>query len=344
MAPTPDPRARAVPLSPAAASRGRRRLLRGLGGGAVALLLQPRRAFAQGGDRTIRLILPISAGSGADGVARAMTGALGKSLGHAVVVENLPGAGGIPGTQQIVKAPRDGFTLGLVSNNHVVNPSIYKSMPYDAVADITPVTVIGSTPFVLVAHPSVPAKNIPELLALARVRPGALNYASSGNGTIIQLAAEMLRDEAKIDIRHIPYRGTGPMVTDLLGGQVQLGVLAINVAMPHLKSGALRALGLTSAKRSPLLPELPAIAEQGLPRYAIEGWIAVIGPAGLGRADTDRIYRAFKETVETPEVRDVLLAQGYTLQSLPPDATAAWFRSERDRMAALVRQAGVKID
>jgi tripartite-type tricarboxylate transporter receptor subunit TctC len=261
-----------------------------------------------------------------------------------VVVENLPGAGGIPGTQQIVKAPRDGFTLGLVSNNHVVNPSIYKSMPYDAVADITPVTVIGSTPFVLAAHPSVPAKNIPELLALARARPGALNYASSGNGTIIQLAAEMLRDEAKIDIRHIPYRGTGPMVTDLLGGQVQLGVLAINVAMPHLKSGALRALGLTSAKRSPLLPELPAIAEQGLPRYAIEGWIAVIGPAGLGRADTDRIYRAFKETVETPEVRDVLLAQGYTLQSLPPDATAAWFRSERDRMAALVRQAGVKID
>ena len=243
-----------------------------------------------------------------------------------------------------MRAPKDGQTIGIVSNNHVVNPSVYKSVPFHAIDDITPITVIGATPFVLVAHPSVPAKNVQELVALARSRPGQLNYGSSGNGTILHLGAEMFVHEAQVQIKHIPYRGMGPLMADVLGGQVQLAVVAVAPAAAHIRSGALRALGVTTAQRTPALPEVPTIAEQGLPNYALEGWIAAIGPAGLPRAEVNRLYEGFKAAVAMSEARDALVAQGYTVQMQTPEATAAFFRTELARMAAVVRQAKVQMD
>ena len=330
-----------------AAANTRRTLLRGmtriaLAVGAAGML--PGALWAQGSDKPVRVILPVSAGSGTDGVARTMSQGLSKALGHPAVIENLPGAGGIPGTTQIVKGAKDGSVIGFVSNNHVVNPSVYKNVPFDAVEDITPIAVIGATPFVLVAHPGLAATNVRELIALAKAQPGALNYGSSGNGTILHLAAEMFCSEAQVDIKHIPYRGAGPLTTDVLGGQVQLAVIAIAVAAPLVKAGSLRAIGVTSAARSPLLPDVPTVAEQGLPNYVIDGWVAVIGPSGMQKAEVQRINAAVRSTVDLPEVRDALLVQGYRLKVTSPEESAAYFRTETARMAKLVKQANVKLD
>ncbi|WP_440108197.1 tripartite tricarboxylate transporter substrate binding protein [Acidovorax sp. BL-A-41-H1] len=311
----------------------------------AAGLAAPGAAWAQAAsDRPLRLVLPVSAGSGVDGLARAFGPGLGKALGRGVVIENFPGAGGITGTSVIVKAPKDGSVLGMVSNNHVVNPSVYKNIPYDAVQDITPITVIGATPFVLVAHPSVAAKNVRELIALAKAQPGTLNYGSSGNGTILHLAAEMFVHEAQVDIKHIPYRGMGPLTADVLGGQIQMAFIAVAVAAPHVKAGTLKAIGLSSTTRSPLLPDLATIAEQGLPQYALDGWVAMVGPAGLPKAEAERVHQAVVSALAVPEIRDALLAQGYQLQATAPEPTAAFFRTEVARMARLVKQSGLKID
>ena len=173
--------------------------------------------------------------------------------------------------------------IGVVSNNHVVNPSVYKNIPFDSLADITPITIIGATPFVLVAHPSVPAKNVQELIAYAKSKPGVLNYGSSGNGTILHLGAAMFVDQAKLAIQHIPYKGMGQLMNDVLGGQVQLAVVAVAPAAAHIKSGALRAMGVTTSTRVVSLPGVPTIAEQGLPAYELDGWIAPVAPLACPR-------------------------------------------------------------
>jgi tripartite-type tricarboxylate transporter receptor subunit TctC len=232
---------------------------------ALCALAAPGFAAAQG--KPMRMILPVGAGSGVDTIARAANAALAKALGQPVVIENLPGAGGIGGTAAIVKAAPDGATIGLISNNHVINPSVYKSLPFDSVADITPIAVLGTTPFVLVVNPKVPAKNVKELIAFLKSKPGAYNYASSGNGTIIHLAGEMFVDEAGVEAKHIPYKGMGQAITDLIGGQVEMGVAALPAIQGHLKSGALRPIGVGGKARTPAAPEIPTIAEQGLPNY-----------------------------------------------------------------------------
>ena len=334
---------------PAATLRGfasRRRLLLGAAASlGAAALARPRAAWAQPPDgKPLRVILPLSAGSGADGAMRAISGSVAKALGQPVVIENLPGAGGITGTAQIVRAPKDGSVIGVVSNNHVVNPSVYRSIPFDSLADITPITVLGATPFVLVAHPGVPAKTVQELVAYAKAQPGVLNYGSSGNGTILHLGAAMFVDQAQVAIQHIPYKGMGPLMNDVLGGQVQLAVVAVAPAAAHIKSGALRAIGVTTATRVPSLPGVPTLAEQGLPGFELEGWIAAIGPAGLPRAEVDRLYAGFKSALAMPEAHDALIAQGYEIKLTPPDASAAFFRSEAARMAQVVKAARVRMD
>lgn len=319
-------------------------LVTGAAAGGAAALGLPHAVHAQGNGKPLRVILPLSAGSGADGAMRAISNSLAKALGQPVVIENLPGAGGITGTAQIVRAPKDGSVIGVVSNNHVVNPSVYKNIPFDSLADITPITILGATPFVLVAHPSLPAKTVQELIALAKAKPGVLNYGSSGNGTILHLAAAMLMDQAKLDIKHIPYRGMGPLMTDILGGQVQLGVVAVAPAAAYIQAGSLRALGVTTASRVPLLPGVPTIAEQGLPGFELDGWIAPVAPTGLPKAEIDRLYNAFKAAMDMPEARDALIAQGYEIKLTQPEAAAAFFRSEAARMAQVVKNAHVKID
>ncbi|CAG2153740.1 Bug family tripartite tricarboxylate transporter substrate binding protein [Cupriavidus numazuensis] len=294
--------------------------------------------------KPVRLILPISAGSGVDTIARAAGPALGKALGQPVVIENLPGAGGITGAAAVVKAAPDGTTLGLVSNNHVINPSVFKSMPFDAIKDVTPISVIGATPLVLVVSPKVLAKNVKELVALMKAKPDAYNLASSGNGTIIHLAGEMFLSEAGVKAHHVPYKGTGPMITDLLGGQVDLGVVALNAALPYLKSGQLRAIGLCGDARSPAAPDIPTIAEQGLPRYNVEGWFALIGPAGMKPADVKRVHDAFAIAFTSPEVIDAMKRQATTVKPGTPEEAAKYFRAEADRYAGLVKKANVSLE
>ncbi len=304
-----------------------------------------RPARAQGHpDRPLRVILPLSAGSGADGAIRAISASLAKALGQPVVIENLPGAGGITGTAQIVRAPKDGSVIGVVSNNHVVNPSVYRNIPFDSLADITPITILGATPFVLVANPALPAANVRELIAYAKARPGVLNYGSSGNGTILHLGAAMFVDRAGLDIKHIPYKGMGPLMNDVLGGQVQLAVVAAAPAAPHIQSGALRALGVTTAARVPTLPGVPTIAEQGLPGFELDGWIAPVGPAGLPKAEIARLYGGFQAAMDMPAARDALVAQGYEIKLTPPGQAAAFFRSEAARMAQVVKNAHLTVD
>jgi tripartite-type tricarboxylate transporter receptor subunit TctC len=224
---------------------------------ALGLSLAAGAAFAQ--PTPVRVVLPVGAGSGVDTIVRAAQGALAKALGAPLVIENLPGAGGITGTQAIVKAAPDGHTIGVVSNNHAVNPSVFKKMPYDGIADLTPISMVGGSHFVLVVNPAkVPATDAKELQAFLKARPGAYNYGSSGNGTIIHLAGEMFLDAAGVAARHIPYKGMGPMLADIIGGQVEMGVAALQAVQGHLKSGALRAVGVMGKERAPSLPERPS--------------------------------------------------------------------------------------
>ncbi len=300
-------------------------------------------AFAQS-DKLTRVILPVGAGSGVDAIVRTMNNELSRALGQSVVIENIPGAGGILGTTQLVRAPKDGQTLAVVSNNHVVNPSLYPNIPFDAIEDITPLSVLGGTPFLLLAHPSVKATNVRELIALARAEPGRLNYGSSGNGTILHLAGEMLAHEAGTRLQHVPYRSGGQLLTDLLGGQIQLAFFAAHVATPHVKSGALRGLGMSGKRRVPALPDIPPIAEQGLPNYAIEGWFAAIGPAKLPPADVTRLHTAFVTAITQPAVYEALVNQGNWVNPNTPEEAARMFRSELARYSGLIKTAGVKLD
>jgi tripartite-type tricarboxylate transporter receptor subunit TctC len=294
----------------------------------------------------LRAVLPVGPGSGVDTIIRAMSPSLSKALGgQAVVIENLPGAGGLTGTLALVKAAPDGRTIGVVSNNHVINPSVFKSMPFDSLKDITPISVLGSTPFVLVVNPKkLPVNTLQELVAALKARPGAYNYASSGNGTVLHVADEMFVDLAGVSGTHIPYKGVAPMVTDLIGGQVDWGVVSVPSVQGHLKSGALRAVAVTSAKRTPALPDVPTAVEQGMPGMIVDGWFAVVGPARLPAADVKRIHDAFVQALASPDVQDAMAKQGNVINPTTPDVATSFFRTEQERYAQIVRKANVHVD
>ena len=309
----------------------------------IAMLAIP--AHAEAPQKPMRVILPVSAGSGVDAIVRAAGNALSRALGQSVVIENIPGAGGITGTAALVRAPADGTAIGVVSNNHVTYPSVYKDLPFDPIADITPIAIIGSTPFVLVVNPAkISAKNLKELVAALKSKPGEYNYGSSGNGTIIHLAGAMFADEAGVDIKHIPYKGTGPMVTDLLGGQIELGVVALPPVQGHLRSGALRAIGVGGLTRTPAAPDIPTLAEQGLLQYEIAGWFAVVGPPKLPPSEVKRIHDAFVAAFSAPEVMEAMAKQGNDIHVGAPEDAARFFRSEMDKYAKLIKKIGMKLD
>lgn len=264
--------------------------------------------------------------------------------GHNVVIENLPGAGGMTGTDQLVKAPKDGMTLAMISSNHVINPGIYKKPLFDAIKDITPITVLGTVPLVLVVNPSVPAKNATELIALMKARKGELNVGSAGNDSVLHLAAELFGSEAGVDITHIPYKGTGPLVTDLLGGQGQMGFLSVTAAAPLVHSGKLRAIGISTKQRSAVLPDLPTLAESGLPNYSFDAWLALVGPADLPKATVDKLYQDLKTVVASSEVQQALAAQGIATIMSPPDQAVGFFKAELDKHLVLVKRSGATVD
>jgi tripartite-type tricarboxylate transporter receptor subunit TctC len=293
----------------------------------------------------LRFIVPASAGSGIDTIIRAVTAPMSKTFGgQAIVVENVAGAGGLPGTQQIVRAAPDGNTLGFVSNNHVVNPSVFKKMPFDSLKDITPICVIGATPFALVVNSKVAAKSLKEFQAMLKAKPNHYNYASSGNGTIIHLAAAQLLDELSVDARHIPYKGMGPMVTDIIAGVVDFGIVSVPVAQAHIKSGALRPLGVATRQRVASLPDVPTFAEQGFPNVDVNGWFSVIGPAKMKPADVKRIHGLITATFATPEAKEAMAQQQNVIRPMSVEDSRTYFETEINRYARLVKKAGVQVD
>ena len=314
----------------------RRQTLAGL----AATLAAPLGAWAQS-DKVVKFILPVSPGSGVDGIARAAQNALSKALGQTIVIENQPGAGGVVGTAAMIKSVPDGLTLSMVSNNHVIYPSVLKSVPFDPIADITPIAVIGATPLVLVVNPKVPATNMKELVALFKANPGKYNYASSGNGTILHLAPELFKDVTGTFSTHIPYRGFGPMLQDIVSGQVDWGVGALPAVMGQIKAGNVRAICVSAPARIAAAPDIPTSAEQGYPGYLVEGWIAVVGPKGLPADQVKRIHNAVATAFATAEVKDAMAKQGNTINISTPEFALAHFKSELVKYAALVKKAGV---
>ena len=306
--------------------------------------LPSSRALAQITSQPLRVILPLQAGSAVDASIRIVSDALAKALGQSVVIDNQPGAGGVTGTAQIVRATPDGNTIGVISTNHAVNPAIYPNMPFDSLADITPITMIGTTPLVLLAHPSLKVRTVQELIAAAKAKPGAINYGSSGNGTILHLAVELLAQSTGIQLQHVPYRGAGQFLQDLVAGQIQVGVFGINGVASQIKSGSLVALGVTTAKRTPLLPDVPTIAEQGVPGYEIEGWFAAIGPKGMPAAAVNRLNTAFRTALDDPTVRDAMIKQGNAVTPSSPGEAQELLRREIERYAKLAKQAGIKLE
>ena len=298
----------------------------------------------QVGDKTVKFILPNATGSGVDAITRAVQPALAKALGFAVVVDNQPGAGGIVGLQALTRSVPDGMTLSVVSNNVVIFPSVYKTLPFDLPGDFTPIAVLGATPIVIVVNPAkVAATNHKEFVALLKSKPGQLNYGSGGNGTILHLAGEMYIDEVAASARHIPYKGVGPMVTDLIGGQIDFATVALPSVQQHIKSGALRAIGVGGAQRTPAAPEIPTIAEQGTPGYVVEAWFGVLGPKGMSAADVKRVHDALVAAFADPAVKDTMAKQGNTIAISTTEFAQAYFRSEKDKYAKLVKKAGIEL-
>jgi tripartite-type tricarboxylate transporter receptor subunit TctC len=321
-------------------SEQRRRLLAGTAAGLAApWLAMPAQAQS---DKPIRFILPNATGSGVDAITRAASTALGKALGSSIVVDNQPGAGGIVGLQALARSAPDGQTLGVVSNNVVIFPSVMKTIPFDMPGDFTPIAVVGYTPIVLVVNAKVPAKNAQEFTALLKARNGDMTYASGGNGTILHLASAQFLDESKTQARHIPYKGVGPMLTDLIGGQVDFATAALPSVQQHLKSGALKAIGIGTAQRVAAAPDIPTFVEQGLPGYVVEAWFAVIGPKGLAPAQVKRVHDAVVAAFNDAEVKDTMAKQGNVINVGAADKAMPFFRSEMARYAALVKKAGVE--
>ena len=302
--------------------------------------------YAQGYPvRPIRLIVPFSAGGAADVPGRFVTQKLSEALGQQVVVDNRPGAGSTIGAEQVAKAPPDGYTLLLTSNTHFVSAALYKKLPYDSIADFAPVTQVTSAPNVIVVHPSLPAKTVKELIALAKARPGKIDYASSGNGSTQHLTGALFTKMAGIDMTHIPYRGSGPATADLLSGQVTVGFPGIAGMLPQIKAGKLRALAVTSAKRSPELPGLPTVAEAGIKGYDVTAWFGVSGPKALPRDIVVRLHGELVRILQNPEVQKQLLNAGQEVTwQETPEQFGEMLKVEAAKWARMVKESGAQVN
>ena len=305
---------------------------------AGALLPTAARAEA-----TVKFILPNATGSGVDAITRAAQPALGKALGANVVVDNQPGAGGVVGLQALARSAPDGSTLSVVSNNVVIFPSVLKSLPFDMPGDFTPIAVVGATPMVLIVNPSrMPVNNSKEFFALLKSKPGQFNFGSGGNGTILHLASEMVLDEGGAKAKHIPYKGVGPMVTDLIGGQIDFATAALPSVQGQIKGGQLRPIGMLTAQRTPAAPEIPTFAEQNLPNFSLDAWFAVIGPKGLPPAQVKKAHDAVVAAFADPAVKEAMAKQGNTISISTPEQAQAMFKRELNKFAALVKKVGLE--
>jgi tripartite-type tricarboxylate transporter receptor subunit TctC len=306
--------------------------------------IAPVLAFAQDAYPTkpIKIIVAYPAGGANDIVARAIAQELAADLGQSVVIENKSGAAGIVGADAAAKSPADGYTLFMAAGAHTLAPSLYTSLPYDIVRDFQPVSLAATGTYLLVVHPSLPAKSVKELIELAKAKPGALNFASSGVGAPPHLAGVMFQKLAGVRLNHVPYRGDTPGIADLVAGHVELAFLSIQPLIPQVKAGKLRALAITSGTRSPAIPELPTIAESGLPGYDIGTWWGLLAPAKTPLPIVDRLAAAMRKATAIPSVRERFAAGGIAAQSNTPKDFAAMIKSEVGRYRELASAAGVK--
>ena len=295
--------------------------------------------------KPVRFVVAFPPGGGTDIIARSIAQKLSERLAQQVVVDNRPGAGGNIGTDIVAKSAPDGHTLLMGSAGPLaINASLFGKMPFDPIRDLAPVTLAASTPNVLVVHPSLRAATIEELIALAKARPGEINFASSGHGTPAHLAGELFNSMARVKMVHVPYKGAAPALADLLGGQVQLMFSTMPPALPHVKDGRLRALAVTSAKRSPAMPELPTVDEIALPGFEANTWHGVVAPAGTPTAIIARLNREIVSILHLPEVVERLSAQGAEPVGSTPEEFAAYIRSETVKWAKVVRESGAKAE
>jgi tripartite-type tricarboxylate transporter receptor subunit TctC len=312
---------------------------------ACVLFAVARAAPAQGDypNRPVRLIVTVPPGGAADFIARLVGGKLAESLGQPVLVDNRAGAGGTIATESVARAPADGYTLLQNSiTTHGVGPHLYAKLPYDPVKDFAPVTGLALLPLIMAINAELPAKSVDELVRYSKSH--ALNFASSGNGGAPHMAAELFKSETGASLTHVPYKGSGPAVADLVGGRVQIMFDAAPSLIQHVKSGKLRVLAAASARRNPLLPEVPTFAELGYPKIAVSLWYGLLAPAGTPRAVVDRLNRETVKALQTAEVRERLLAQGAEPMPGSPEAFSSFMQEESAKWAPIVKQAGVKLD
>jgi tripartite-type tricarboxylate transporter receptor subunit TctC len=295
--------------------------------------------------KPIRFVVPYPAGGPLDTVARLLGQKVSESTREPVIVDNKPGAGGNIGADAVAKAAPDGYTIlmGAVAT-HAINPYLYASMPYDAARDFIPVTQIASTPNVLVVNPSVPASTVPEFIAYAKANPGKLNFGSGSTGSAGHLAGELFKTMAGVDMTHVPYKGAAPAMNDLIGGQIQLMFDNLASSLAQVRAGRIKALAVTTAKRSALAPQLPTIAESGLPGFDINTWFGLFVPAGTPRGVVERLHAEFTRALAAPDIREKMLNLGAEPVGSTPGQFAAYVRAEADKYARVVKASGARAD
>lgn len=295
-------------------------------------------------DKPVRMIVAVPPGGPADILARLVAPKLTEALGQTVVVDNRPGANGNIAYEMAARAAPDGYTFVLVAAGVVINPSLYREVRYDPLRDFAAITHGISVPNILIVHPSVPASSVSELVALAKRQPGKLAFASAGNGTSGHLALELFKQQAGIDVTHVPYRGGGPALAEVVAGQVQALFSLALAATQQVKAGKVRALAITSGKRSAVAPDLPTVAESGFPGYEVVGWFGWLAPAKTPREIITRLNAEIVKALSLPEVRERLLSQSSEPVGDSPQSFGAFLKSERDKWASVIRRAGIRMD
>ena len=310
-----------------------------------ATLAAPLTAVAQQyPTKAIRFVVPFAPGGGTDIIGRIVAQALNETLGQPVVIDNRGGAGSTLGTEIVAKSPADGYTILFGNISLAFNATLYTKLRYDTIRDLAPISLSAVQPNIVVIHPGLPAKNLKEFIELARANPGKYNYASAGTGSGTHLAAELLKLQTKIDIVHVPYKGTGPALSDLLGGQINMMVSTFASALPHVKSGRMRALGVTTAKRSPATPDVPTLIEGGVAGYDYSTWYGLLAPAGTAKPIIDTLNAANRKVLAREDIKQRLESQGVDPIVNTPAEFTAYVKSETEKWGKVVKATGAKAE
>jgi tripartite-type tricarboxylate transporter receptor subunit TctC len=313
---------------------------------AALFLTAPTGTLAQGyPNRPIRLVIPFSPGGNGDTISRTASQKAGEFLGQQIVIDNRPGANGNIGMELAARAAPDGYTIvfGYISNVAIA-PSLVSKLPYDPVKDFAPITQLASSPNIIVVHSAVPARNMKELIALSKAKPKSINFSSAGVASVGHLAGEYFNTALGADFQHVPYKGSGQGVIDLVAGQIQMLIGGMSSVMPHIKTGRLRAVGVTGAQRSPAVPDVPTVAESVMPGYEATAWYGMLAPAGTPRAITARLHSEYAKALNQPEVKQRLENLGFEIVASPPDVFGAYIKSEIVKWAKVVKASGAKAE